>query len=180
MNVENKKFTPEEMKVVVVRQKAEENLCLELSVEENLLIRLPILTLHEKIFPKKYLSEQAIDSLNGHTELKNKMKQVSDKLSGGQKHSLAFFSATAQKLKLLCLDEFLSSTDYLTSQSLRQKTRQYALGNNVCFIIVSHDFDVALEDADNIIILGNGQLIDQFNKYSEKWSKLEIVKLINM
>ena len=180
MTAEGKTYSPSEMNVAVVRQKAEENLCLDLSVEENLLLRLSAKSMNEKLFPKKYLKQQVIDSVNGQNELGKKLKQVSSELSGGQKQSLAFFSATAQKSKLLCLDEFLSSTDYNTSQMLRQKTKQYAKENNACVLIVSHDFDVALEDAEKIFVLNDGKLSSQIERNSQKWNKTDLVRLVHL
>lgn len=177
---EGKEFTPSEMNIAVVRQKAEENLCLDLSVEENLLLRLPTKTWNEKLFPKKYLNQQVVSAVNGQTELGKKMKQVCLELSGGQKQSLAFFSATAHKSKVLCLDEFLSSTDYNTSQMLRQKTKEYAQENNACVIVVSHDFDVALEDAERIFILNNGKLSSQIERNSPQWNKSDLVRLVHL
>src|SRR5262245_56478463 len=54
---------PKELKACVVRQKAEENLCLDLSVEENLILRLSPKSLSESLFPKKYLKQKVDDSV---------------------------------------------------------------------------------------------------------------------
>lgn len=177
---ENKKYSPNEMEVAIVRQKAEENLCVDLSVEENLLLRLPTKTLKEKLFPKSSLKQQVIASINEQNELIRKLKQVCSNLSGGQKQSLAYFTAAAQKCRILCLDEFLSSTDYNTSLMLREKTKQYSKENHACVLIVSHDLDVALEDADNILIFNNGSLLRQLNKDSSQWNKSELVQMIHL
>jgi ABC-type multidrug transport system ATPase subunit len=175
----NKRYSPTELAVAVVRQKAEENLCDDLTVEENLLLRLPAKTMNEKLFPKKYLTQEVIGSLYGQDQLIRKMKQLCRQLSGGQKQSLAFFAAAAQTAQILCLDEFLSSIDHSTSLLLRQKAKEYAKKNNACVIIVSHDLDVALEDADAIVVFRNGRLVNQFAKGSSEFNKSELLGLVH-
>lgn len=177
---QDKSYTPNQMNVAIVRQKAEDNVCLDLSVEENLILRLPTKTFNESFFPKNLLKHQIIDALDGHKELLKKTKQVCSELSGGQRQVLAFLSATAQKSGLLCLDEFLSSTDHNTSITLREKAKDYAKENNACVLIVSHDFDVALEDADEIFIFNNGRLSTQIQKNSTHWNKKDIVRLVHL
>lgn len=177
---QNRKYSPNEMEVAIVRQKAEENLCDDLSVEENLLLRLPAKTMNEKLFPKKYLKKQVVASLDGQGELIRKIKQVCSQLSGGQKQSLAYFTAAAQNSRILCLDEFLSSVDFNTSVVLRQKTKQYAKDHDACVLIVSHDLDVALEDADAIIVFKNGRLLSQLSRRSPQWNKPELLGMVHL
>jgi len=175
----NKAYTPNQMNVAIVRQNAEDNVCLDLSVEENLIIRLQTNTFNERFFPKKMLKQQIVDALNGHNELQKKTKQICSELSGGQRQVLAFLSATVQQSVLLCLDEFLSSTDHDTSITLRQKAKDYAKEYNACVLIVSHDFDVALEDADEIFIFNNGRLASQIQRNSSQWNKTDLVRLVH-
>jgi ABC-type uncharacterized transport system ATPase component len=169
----------DDIRVLVVRQRAEDNLCLDLSVEENLLLRLKPQLLKEKLFPKQYLSQSVIQALHGQIDLRRKLTQVSSELSGGQKQTLAFFSAIVQKANVLCLDEFLSSTDFNNTQMLRQKAKQYAEETNSCVIVVSHDFDVALEDAQKIIILNNGKIAYEIERYSPQWNKAALVAMVH-
>jgi len=176
---QNKSYTTNQMNVAIVRQNAEDNICLDLSVEENLIIRLSINTIKKSFFPKNMLKQQIIDALDGHNELLMKTKQVCSELSGGQSQVLAFLSATSQKSVILCLDEFLSSTDHNTSILLRQKAKDYAKQFNACVLIVSHDFDVALEDADEIFIFNNGRLASQIQRNSSLWNKTDLVRLVH-
>lgn len=179
ISLNGKKYTHQEINISIVRQKPEENLCMDLSVEENLLLRMSVNSLWGRIFPKKVLKDQLTRSLDDQHGLKKKIKQVCSSLSGGQKQALAFISATVQKSQILCLDEFLSSTDFRTSQMLRHKVKQYAKEYNACIIVVSHDFDVALEDADKIFIFDNGKLSCEVGKGSSKWNRPDIIKLVH-
>lgn len=171
--------SPHALPVSVVRQKAEDNLCGDLSVEENLLLRLPAKTLQEKLFPKKYLQMQILRALDGQDELARKLKQVCSQLSGGQRQALAYFTAAAQTARILCLDEFLSSIDHSTSLALREKTRRYAAEKDACVLIVSHDLDVALADADRIIVFKNGRIVNDISKASTDWKRVALLDMVN-
>jgi ABC-type uncharacterized transport system ATPase component len=170
---------PHELPVSVVRQKAEDNLCGDLSVEENLLLRLPAITVQEKLFPKKYLQMQIIGALDGQDELARKLKQVCSQLSGGQRQALAYFTAAAQAARILCLDEFLSSIDHSTSLALRNKTRRYAVERDACVLIVSHDLDVALADADRIIVFRKGRIVNDTSKSSTDWNRAALLEMVS-
>lgn len=138
------KFIKNKNVISIVRQKVEDNLCNELTVEENLILRLKPKSFNEKVFPKRYFKKEITEILNEHSEILKKLKQPCENLSGGQKQTLSFISNTINKSLVLCLDEFLSSTDYETSMLLRQKAKKYAKENNSAVIIVSHDFKVVL------------------------------------
>lgn len=162
--------------ISIVRQKVEENLCNELTVEENLLLRLNPTTLKEKVFPKKYFCSQIKDLLIQQNEILKKRKQPCENLSGGQKQTLSFIANTVNKSSVLCLDEFLSSTDFETSRQLRNKSKEYAIKNNAVVIIISHDFKIALTDADLIYIFKDGQIKQKIDRQSENWTEEFIIK----
>ncbi len=162
--------------ISIVRQKVEENLCNELTVEENLLLRINPITVKEKLFPKKQFANTLSEILAEQKEILKKSKQPCENLSGGQKQTLSFIANTVNKSKVLCLDEFLSSTDFETSKLLRQKAQQYAEKFKAVVIIISHDFKIALEDADLIYIFKDGQLIHKLHRNSENWTEEFIIK----
>jgi putative ABC transport system ATP-binding protein len=99
------------------------------------------------------------------------MKQPCFNLSGGQKQTLAFLSATINNSPILLLDEFLAATDNRTSSLLREMTRNYAKESPACVLIVSHSVDIALEDADKIILLKEGKLLHSLCRGGENWNK---------
>ena len=165
--------------ISLVRQRIEDNLCLELTVEENILTRLQPTTILEKLFPKKYLMFAALNAIDDQPELKKKYMQSCIELSSGQKQTLAFYLAIINKCKILCLDEFLSSTDYKTSTALRKKSTEYAKSNYSAVVIVSHDIQTALDDADLIYIFNNGRLTTILNKISVNWNYTYIANELN-
>lgn len=179
IQIERDTYSPHQLPVSLVRQKAEDNLCGDLSVEENLLLRLRPKRFTERLFPKRYLQSQITEALDGQSELTRKMKQLCSQLSGGQKQALAYFTAAAQTARILCLDEFLSSIDYSTSLALRQKTKQYATEKDACVLIVSHDLDVALADADRIIVFKKGRIITEVSKSSEYWNRAALLQMVD-
>lgn len=176
---DNKEITNTSNLISIVRQKIEENLCLEQTIEENIILRLNPTTFKEKVFPKKYLNSVALNSIKDSPELTKKFKQSCSELSGGQKQTLAFYVGTMNKSKLLVLDEFLSSTDFQTSLLLRQKAKDFAQLNNSAVVIISHDIQTALNDSDLIYIFENGKLKTTLDRKSENWSKEFIIKQVN-
>jgi ABC-type nitrate/sulfonate/bicarbonate transport system ATPase subunit len=168
-----------ENNISIVRQNVSENLCAELTVEENIILRLKPKTLKEKLFPKKEYFDSVTRLLSEHKEILKKREQPCDNLSGGQKQTLAFVANTITKSSILCLDEFLSSTDFQTSKQLREQVKNYAKENNSVVIVVSHDFKIALEDADLIYIFKNGAIKKRLKRDTENWNEEYIIKQMN-
>jgi putative tryptophan/tyrosine transport system ATP-binding protein len=162
----------------VVRQRAEESLALDLTVQENILIHYHDNHLIDLIFPKRRLREKANQLLVHFPELRKKTHQSCHELSGGQKQALAFVLATSQKSFILLLDEFLSALDNSVSLLIRCKLKEYTRSFSVCSFIVSHDIDVALEDADRILLLQKGRLIHDIDRNSEGWNYKSIRNLL--
>lgn len=162
--------------IPIVRQKAEESLALELTVEDNLLIRLKNLSFYDKIFPNLNAKSKVQKILDTYEELKRKSKQPCLNLSGGQKQTLAFLGATINSSPLLLLDEFLAATDTLTSKLLRNLAKDYAKNSPAVVLIVSHDIDTALEDADKILLLKQGNLTKILNRGDKDWNKSFLTK----
>ncbi len=155
----------------VVRQNAEDSLALELSVKENVLIHENEYKLINWLFPKKALDHKAISRLDCYGELLKKQNQKCTFLSGGQKQVLAFLCATYIKSKILMLDEFLSATDQSTKNYLLNLSKEYASKTPAAVIIVSHDIELALSDADRIIILKQGKIVSDIDVKTTNWNK---------
>lgn len=157
----------------IVRQKAEENLALDLTIGENLVARRSDLSTLERFWPLK-ARKQVGKVLDGQPELIRKFDQQCRNLSGGQKQTLAFLAAASQNHILLALDEFLAATDQATGTTLRKMARDYAVAHKAAVLIVSHDIDVALEDADRIIVLKEGKLDGELERDSGQWNRAEL------
>jgi ABC-type uncharacterized transport system ATPase component len=162
----------------IVRQKAEDNLALDLTVRENLAVRELSSSAFGRFLPLK--KDDRFDGLLlQHSELARKVDQPCRNLSGGQKQTLAFIAATSHNHALLALDEFLAATDHATSVTLRKMTKDYAFLGQAAVLVVSHDMQIALEEADRIIVLKQGKLTADFVRDSKNWSREELKKLLD-
>ncbi len=79
-------------------------------------------------------------------------------LSGGQKQRVSIARAIIRNPKILILDDALSSVDTYTEEAILQKLR--AIMKNRTSIIISHRIST-VKDADTIIVLHDGQIVEQ-------------------
>jgi len=102
-------------------------------------------------------------------------------LSGGQKQRISIARALIKKPKILILDDCLSAMDTETEEAILQSLEDYTKG--ITSIIISHRIS-SIKNADNIIVLQNGgivqqgthnQLIDQNGYYKQLYNK-QIIK----
>ncbi len=80
-------------------------------------------------------------------------------LSGGQKQRLAFARALSTEPEVILMDEPFSNLDPQTKQLLLQETREIASETNTTIILVTHDTRDAMEAADRVIILDEGNIV---------------------
>jgi ABC-type uncharacterized transport system ATPase component len=164
----------------IVRQKAEDSLALDLTVKENLLLRLGRGNVLERLFPGKSSHSIVANALRMHKSLLSKLEQPCHNLSGGQRQTLAFLAVAIQNRKILFLDEYYSASDIQTSHLLRHLASEYALNSLACVLIVSHNIDIALRDASRILILNSGKLVADLNKEIDRsqWNAETVALLI--
>ena len=102
-------------------------------------------------------------------------------LSGGQKQRISIARALIKKPKILILDDCLSAMDTETEKAILRSLEDYTKG--ITSIIISHRIS-SIKNADNIIVLENGsivqqgthnQLIDQNGYYKQLYYK-QIIK----
>ncbi|CAM2984031.1 sulfate ABC transporter ATP-binding protein [Paenibacillus sediminis] len=79
-------------------------------------------------------------------------------LSGGQRQRVAFARALAPEPQLLLLDEPFAAIDAKIRQELRSWLKELIENVGVTSIFVTHDQDEAIEVADEIMIMNQGQL----------------------
>ena len=80
------------------------------------------------------------------------------KLSGGQKQRIAFARAVIKDPPILLLDEATSSLDSASEQAIQTSLRQILKGRTA--ISIAHRL-ASVKDADNIVVLQHGQVIEQ-------------------
>ncbi len=81
-------------------------------------------------------------------------------LSGGQKQRISIARALIKQPKILILDDCLSAMDTETEKSILESLNAYT--KNITTIIISHRIS-SIKDANNIIVLKNGQIIQEGN-----------------
>lgn len=87
-------------------------------------------------------------------------KREPSRLSGGQKQRVALAGIIAQQPKILILDEATSMLDPQGRQEVLATIHQLKQETNMTVLSITHDIDEAAS-ADRIIILDDGQVIDQ-------------------
>jgi ATP-binding cassette subfamily B protein len=117
------------------------------ALEDQVQMAADISQIHEAIeeFPDKYetiLGERGIN------------------LSGGQKQRISIARAILKQPKILLLDDALSAVDTITEEKILEKLRREML-NKTC-VWISHRIS-ALQDADKIVVLDQGEIIEEGN-----------------
>ena len=88
---------------------------------------------------------------------KTSIQERGDSLSGGQRQRIAIARALLSNPRILILDEATSALDYFTEKKVLENIKK--LTDNTTIVFVTHRFP-NLVDADSILFLKNGQLIE--------------------
>lgn len=98
-----------------------------------------------------------IDQIVKQLQIKDLLNRSSHQLSGGQKRMAAIASVLVMEPDILLMDE---PTSFLDSKG-RRRMIEFIQSCQKTMLIVSHDLDMALEVADQIILLDQGEIIMQ-------------------
>ena len=93
--------------------------------------------------------------------LSDKEKSYPHELSGGQQQRVALARALAPKPELLILDEPFSNLDVILRNQLRKDILKILKQTNTTAVFVTHDIKDAIEISDEILILQNGNVLQQ-------------------
>ena len=132
-----------------------------ISVIENILIgalpRLNKIQSFFKKFPEHEINEAkriiALVGLSGKEERKAYM------LSGGEKRRVAIARALMQKPTILLADEIVSELDSVTAREIMNLVADAQKRMNLTAIMVHHDMQLALEYANRVAVIKEGQKI---------------------
>ena len=86
-------------------------------------------------------------------------KEMPATLSGGQKQRVALARALVNEPDILLLDEPLSALDANLRKKLQVELRELQKKTDTTFILVTHDQDEAIAVSDRILVMVNGQII---------------------
>jgi ABC-type multidrug transport system ATPase subunit len=163
----------EPAKVTVIRQRPEENVCLDLSVEENLVLRLsgspttrqllrwpaPVSAEFDQGMLSRLASRRSIDASG---------------LSAGERQILSFECARLGRADLYILDEFTSALDPAAKHAILPRVRDM---HGAAVAIISHDVDEVRENADRILALCNGSIVFDGTRPGHGWDRTHIREL---
>ncbi|MEM9232744.1 MAG: ABC transporter ATP-binding protein [Pseudomonadota bacterium] len=82
-------------------------------------------------------------------------------LSGGQQQRVALARALAPGPRVLLLDEPFASIDIIRRRSLREETARLLKERGCISVLVTHDPEEAVEIADHIVVLAQGEMVGQ-------------------
>lgn len=141
-----------------------------LSVLDNVLIgvlpRINKLKSLFKIFPKNEIQEaKRILKLVG---LEGKSERQVYMLSGGEKRRVAIARALIQKPDLLLADEIVSELDHVTTREIMDLIADAQREMNLTAIMVHHDMQLALEYADRVAVIKDGEKILEIGVEGDK------------
>ncbi len=88
-------------------------------------------------------------------------KRSIQELSGGQQQRIAIARALINQPKVLILDEPLGALDLLTRKTMQKELKRLQRELGITFIYVTHDQSEALSLSDQIIVMKEGDIIQQ-------------------
>ena len=106
------------------------------------------------LFYKKQDKQIALENLEKMGILNLKNKSFSD-LSGGQQQRVLLARALCATSKLLMLDEPLTGLDAKSSSELSKTILKLNKDNNVTLVVISHNFENAMDMSTHILHLGD-------------------------
>ena len=127
-----------------------------MNVFENIAFGLRIKS--KKLRPTEDEITQKVENLLELVHLKNFARHFPSQLSGGQRQRVALARSLAVEPKLLLLDEPFGALDVKVRRDLRRWIRNLHDQVGLTSIFVTHDQEEAMEIADRIIIMRNGNI----------------------
>ena len=85
-------------------------------------------------------------------------------LSGGQRQALSLLMATLKRPELLLLDEHTAALDPKTSVALMELTNDFVNKDHLTALMITHHMEDALKYGNRLIVMKDGQIIQDLNK----------------
>lgn len=108
--------------------------------------------------PSKEIIKTRVNDLLRLTQLEWAADRYPSQLSGGQRQRIALARALAIEPKALLLDEPFGALDAKVRKELRKWLRRLHDETHITSVFVTHDQEEALEVADRIVIMNDGQI----------------------
>ena len=128
-----------------------------MTVAQNIAFGLTVRPLRER--PTKAEIADRVANLLSLVQLEGLQKRFPSQLSGGQRQRVALARALAIEPRMLLLDEPFGALDAQVRRELRRWLRELHDRAGVTTVFVTHDQEEALDLADRVAILKDGELI---------------------
>ena len=140
------------------------------TVLENVLIgALPRVSGFNSFFKK--FSDVEIDNAKKiikQVGLEGKAERKVYMLSGGEKRRVAIARALVQKPEIILADEIVSELDHVTAREIMDVLAEAQATMNLTAIMVHHDLQLALEYADRVAVIKEGEKILEIGVEGDK------------
>ena len=93
-------------------------------------------------------------------------------LSGGQRQALSLLMATLKRPELLLLDEHTAALDPKTSVALMELTNDFVNKDHLTALMITHHMEDALKYGNRLIVMKDGQIIQDLNKNEKAKMKI--------
>ena len=93
-------------------------------------------------------------------------------LSGGQRQALSLLMATLKRPELLLLDEHTAALDPKTSVALMELTNDFINKDHLTALMITHHMEDALKYGNRLIVMKDGQIIQDLNKNEKAKMKI--------
>ena len=113
------------------------------------------------------LAEQIGNGLEKHLDT------PTGNLSGGQRQALSLLMATIVPPDLLLLDEHTAALDPKTSVALMQLTDDLVTSKDLTALMITHHMDDALKYGNRLIVMKDGQIVQDLATLEKEQMKLE-------
>ena len=128
-----------------------------LNVEENIVFGLKVRNV------KSTDREIRLKKVAEKVGLTNYLKRKPAELSGGQRQRVALARAIISDNKICLMDEPLSNLDAKLRNQMRLEIRSLQKDLNITLLYVTHDQTEAMSMADKIVLLNEGEIVQQGN-----------------
>jgi len=119
------------------------------------------LLVHEPSLSSKARDLRAVEALREVGLDPNMRNRYAHEFSGGQRQRIAIARAMILKPKVVVLDEPTSALDRSVQKQIVELLRELQAENDLSYLFISHDLAVVRAMADYIIVMKQGQIVEE-------------------
>jgi putative ABC transport system ATP-binding protein len=162
-------------KITSLTQNPNDSLFCSLTVFENFLLSFETTAARPPQDKRKFFAN-FLQEFNPN--LSNKLDQLVEQLSGGEKQALALALCVLNPPDVLLLDEHTSALDPKTASQIMALTHRIVTQRNMTCLLTTHDLSVAMQYGNRILAMKNGETYQEID--SDKKNRLNIEDLLSI